>query len=62
MSRCRSLALRSVTTLPRGDYSWTWAALGHATGLWSPSPRAAMARGTRWTQSPLARVVNSGTG
>ena len=26
-----------------------------------PTPRAAMARGTRWTQSPPTRVVNSGT-
>ena len=45
-----------------GDCSWTWAALGHAMGLYSPTPRAARARGMRWTQSPPARVANSQTG
>ena len=62
MSRCRSLTVRSVTMLPGGDCSWTWAALGHAMGLYSPTPRAARARGMRWTQSAPARVANSGTG
>ena len=33
VSRCRSLTVRSVTMLPGGDCSWTWAALGHAMGL-----------------------------
>ena len=28
MSQCRSLAVRSVTMLPAGDCSWTWAAHG----------------------------------
>ena len=56
------LAVRSVTMLPGGDCSWTWAALGHAMGLYIPTPRAARARGMRWTQSPPARVANSGTG
>ena len=51
-----------VTMLPGGDCSWTWAALGHAMGLYSPTPRAARARGMRRTQSPPARVANSGTG
>ena len=62
VARCRSLAVRSLTMLPGGDCSWTWAALGHAMGLYSPTPRAARARGMRWTQSPPARVANSGTG
>ena len=62
VSRCRSLAVRSVTILPGGDCSWTWAALGHAMGLYIPTLRAARARGKRWTQSPPARVANSGTG
>ena len=33
VSRCRSLAVRSVTMLPGGECSWTWAALGHEMGL-----------------------------
>ena len=33
VSRCRSLAVRSVTMLPGGDCSWAWAAPGHAMGL-----------------------------
>ena len=33
VSRCRSSTVRSVTMLPAGDGSWTWAALGHAMGL-----------------------------
>ena len=33
MSRCRSLAVRSVTMLPGWDCSWTWAALEHVMGL-----------------------------
>ena len=33
VSRCCSLAVRSVTMLPGGDCSLTWAALGHAMGL-----------------------------
>ena len=62
VSRCRSLTVRSVTMLPGGDCSWTLAALGLAMGLYSPTPRAARARGMRWTQSPPARVANCGTG
>ena len=46
----------------RRNCSWTWAALGHGMGLYSPTPRAARARGMRWTQSTPARVANSGTG
>ena len=33
VSRCRSLAVRSVTMFPGGECSWTWAALGHEMGL-----------------------------
>ena len=61
VSWCRSLAVRSVTTLPAGDCSCTWAALRHGMGWQSPTPRA-RARGMRWTQSGPARLVNSGTG
>ena len=32
LSRCRGLAVRSVTTLPPGDCGWTWPALGHPMG------------------------------
>ena len=60
--RCRSLPVCSVTMLPAGDCSWTWVALGHAMGLYSPTHRAARARGMGWTQSPPAGVANSGTG
>ena len=62
VSRCRSLVVHSVTTLPGGYCSCMWAALGHAMGLESPTPRAATARGTRLTQLPLARVANYGLG
>ena len=44
MSQCRSLAVRSVTMLLGGDSSWTWAALEHTMGFYSPTPRAARAR------------------
>ena len=47
VSRCRGLTVRSVTMLPSADCSWTWAALGHAMGLHSPTPRAARALGMR---------------
>ena len=33
VSRCRSLAVRRVTTLPGGDCSWMWAAPGHSMGF-----------------------------
>ena len=33
VSRCRRLAVRSMTMLLGGDCSWTWAALEHAMGL-----------------------------
>ena len=62
VTRSQPGGARSVTMLPGGDCSWTRAALGHAMRLYSPTSRATRSRGMRWTQSPLARVANSGTG
>ena len=62
MWRCRTLAVRSVTTLPGGDCSWTWAALGHAIGVVEPHPQSGHGPGYAVDPVASARVANSGTG
>ena len=53
-------AVLRVTVLLGGYWSWTCAALGQVTGLYSLTPRDASARGTRSTQSPPTNWAHSG--